>query len=557
MFTVTDLCMEYGAQVLFTGANLQLDAGRRYGIVGANGSGKSTLLRVLTGEESPSAGEVSTPRAVRIGVLDQDHFKYDAVSILDTVMMGNRELWEAMVEKEALLERAHEHFDDERYGELEDIVLRYDGYGLEARAGEILAGLGIPAAAHREPMSSLSGGFKLRALLGQTLASEPDALLLDEPTNHLDILAIRWLEQFLTGFPGCVVVVSHDHRFLDAVSTHIIDVDYERVTVYPGGYSAFVAQKAAERTRQEAEIAKREREIAEHKAFITRFKAKATKARQANSRQKRLEKIQIHSLPRSSRRHPHLRFSARRAGGRDVLAVRDVSKSYGDRRVLTGVSFDVYRGERVGIIGANGVGKSTLLRILVGELGADSGTLTWGHELALGYFPQDHREALGDPDQPVSSCLWDAAPELGLGEVYGRLAQALFSREDCDKKVGNLSGGEAARLLFARLAAAAPAVMLLDEPTNHLDLEGIEALADGLAGYDGTLLFVSHDRWFVDRVATRIIELSPSGITDFPGTYSEFLARGQLDHLDAEAVLSRERRRRRRRRRASPPRTGS
>jgi len=540
MLTVTDLAMEYGAQTLFTDASLQLDAGNRYGIIGANGSGKSTFLRILAGQETPANGSVQQPRNARVGVLEQDHFQYEEFSILNTVMMGNRILWNAMVEKEALLDKADQtgEFDDERFGDLEDIVMRFDGYGLEARAGEILEGLGVPAEQHQNPMKSLSGGFKLRALLGQTLASEPDILLLDEPTNHLDILAINWLEQFLTSFPGCAAVVSHDFRFLDSVSTHIVDVDYERVTAYPGNYSAFLTQKQEARDRLEAEISKREKEIADHKAFIARFKAKATKARQANSRQKRMEKIVIQTLPQSSRRYPNFLFKARRPSGRDVLKVRDVSKAYGDKPVLDGVSFEVFRGERIGIIGANGVGKSTLLKILVSELEADRGTATWGHEVDVGYFPQDHRDALGDPTQTVASCLWGKAPDAGLGEVYGRLAGVLFSRDDSDKLVSNLSGGEAARLLFARIAAVSPTVMVLDEPTNHLDLEGIEALAKGLRAYDGTLFFVSHDRWFVDQIATRVIEIRPSGIEDYPGTYTEYMARSQRDHLDVNAVVA-------------------
>jgi ATPase subunit of ABC transporter with duplicated ATPase domains len=549
MFTVTDLSMHYGAQVLFEGVSLQLDRGQRYGIVGANGAGKSTLLRVLAEQETPSAGEVGRPRDARVGVLEQDHFQYEDVPVLEVVMMGNRLLWEAIQEKEALLARAHEHFDDARYSELEDIVLRFDGYGLEARAGEILEGLGIPAARHGEPLSAFSGGYKLRALLGQTLASEPDALLLDEPTNHLDILSIRWLEQFLAGFPGCAVVVSHDHRFLDAICTHILDVDYQRVTAYRGNYEAFLTQKAATRDRQEAEISRREKEIADHKAFIARFKAKASKARQANSRQKRMEKIIIEPLPPSSRRHPRFAFQARRPSGREVLKVRGVSHAYGEKRVLEGVSFEVMRGERVGIIGANGAGKSTLLKVLVGELTPESGAFTWGHEADVSYFPQDHRAALGDPENTPLAYLWDACPGEPLGTVVARLAAVLFDRDDADKKIGNLSGGEAARLLFSAISARQATVLVLDEPTNHLDLEGIEALADALAAYDGTLLFVSHDRWFVDRLATRIIEIKPGAIDDFPGTYEEFTRRGAADHLDAEAVVAEERARKRSRKR--------
>ena len=526
MITATGLSMHFGGQTLFTGADLQLDRGQRYGIVGANGAGKSTLLRILAGDETPSTGSVTTLRSARLGVLEQDHFQYDDVPIIDVVMMGNPELWAAMEEKERVLAEAEDHFDDVRYGELEDIVLRFDGYGLEARAGKILEGLGIPGEVHRQPLRVLSGGFKLRALLAKTLASDPDLLFLDEPTNHLDILAIQWLEQFLAEFKGCAVVVSHDLRFLDAVCTHILDVDYQRVTSYKGNYTRFVERKEEDRQRMESEIAKRQQEIADHKKFIARFSAKATKARQANSRQKRMEKIVIEELPRSSRRHPGFRFEARRPSGREVLKVEGVSKAFGDKQVLSDVHVAIERGDRAAFIGPNGIGKSTLLTIAMGLLDADTGTARWGHECDIGYFPQDHAEGLGDPQQSVLSCLWDVCPDDGMGGVLARLGAVLFSKDDADKKVENLSGGEGARLLFARLAAKRPTVLVLDEPTNHLDLEGIEALA------------------------TRIIHLGPDGIDDYRGSYTEYLERaGGTNHLDHEAVVEQARADKRRKRR--------
>jgi ATPase subunit of ABC transporter with duplicated ATPase domains len=546
MITATNLSKAHGTRVLFADANLQLDSGQRVGVVGANGSGKSTLLRILADQESSTTGEVTRQRTARLGVMKQDWFELEDVRVLDVVLMGNAELWAATQEKEELLANAHETFDDERYGELEDVVMRFDGYTAESAAAEILGGLGIPTEKHELPLSALSGGFKLRALLAQTLASNPDMLLLDEPTNHLDIIAIKWLEGFLAAFKGLVVIVSHDHRFLDAVCSHIIDVDYEQVISYPGNYSAFVARKAEERGRQEVEINRREKEIEVHKAFVARFKAKASKARQASSRQKRLEKIVIEKLPVSSRRYPHFKLKARRPSGREVLDVKGVSKAYGDHVVLSDVTFKLHRGERVAIIGANGIGKSTLLKILVEKLAPDSGESTWGYEADPGYFPQDHKEALGDPNASVKTCLWDDVPTAPVGEIFGRLAMVLFSRDETDKTIKQLSGGEAARLLFARLAARQNTVLVLDEPTNHLDLEGISALSDGLAAYDGTLIFVSHDRWFVDRLATRVIELTEDGVTDYPGTYAEFLSRGGgSDHLDTEKVVETDRQKKR------------
>jgi len=538
MLTATTLSKTFGAQILFENANLQLNKGSRYGIVGANGSGKSTLLKIFTGQVEPSAGAVQIPKKMRVGALNQDQFALDDVPILDVVMMGNRELWDAMVEREQLLADADHDFDVERYAELEDIILHGDGYTLEARAAEILEGLNIPAALHREPLRVLSGGFKLRALLAQVLASEPDVLLLDEPTNHLDILSIAWLEQFLVKFKGCAAVVSHDHRFLNTVCTHIIDVDYQRVTLYTGNYEAFEELKADDRDRKEAEIAKRQREIDDHKAFIERFKAKATKARQAQSKAKRVEKIVIEKLPESSRRYPRFRFRQVRPSGRDVLEVRGLSKSYGEKRVLTDVSFTVQRGDRLAVIGPNGIGKSTLLKILVDGLAADAGQATWGYETYPGYFAQDHKELLADSSATLQSWLWAKAPTQPIGFVRGKLAEVLFGSDDVDKKLSNLSGGEGARLVFAGLAVDQPNVLVLDEPTNHLDLEGIEALAAALDDYDGTLIFVSHDRWFVSRIASRILEISPQGIEDYRGTYDEFVQKvAAQDHLDQEAVV--------------------
>ena len=546
MLTATNLSKAYGAQTLFRDCNLQLIEGRRYGIVGANGSGKSTLLRILAGSEDASSGTVTVPRRARVGVLKQDHFEYEDTPILDVVMMGNRELWAAIQAKEELLERAHESFDAERYQDLEDVVLRFDGYSLEPRAAEVLEGLNIPTAVHRLPLSTLSGGFKLRVLLAQVLASEPDVLLLDEPTNHLDILSIRWLETFLERFKGCSAVVSHDHRFLDNVCTHIVDVDYELATLYTGNYSAFDAAKAAHRERMETEIARRDKEIADHKVFIERFKAKATKARQAQSRIKQVEKIVIQELPRTSRRYPHFDFQQERPSGRQAIEVRDVSKAYGDNVVLDAVSLRVMRGERLAVIGPNGIGKSTLLKVMTDQVEADAGEIEWGYEARVGWFAQDHREIVRDDDQTsLHDWLWNHCPGESIGFVRGKLARVLFSGDEVHKKVCNLSGGEAARLIFARLGIARPNVLVLDEPTNHLDLEGIESLAHGLRRYDGTLIFVSHDRWFVSSVATRILEITPAGITDFAGTYEDYLASCGDDHLDADAVVKQAREERR------------
>jgi len=541
MISLSKLSKYYGDQVLFEGVSLQFNRGERYGIVGANGCGKSTLLRILCGEESASDGDISVPKRAILGVLKQDHFQYENDRILDVVMMGNAALWDAMSEKECILEAAEDYFDADRYAELEDLIVQADGYGLEARAGEILEGLGIASAVHSQPLSTLSGGFKLRVLLAQVLASEPDALLLDEPTNHLDILSIRWLEQFLENFKGAALLISHDHRFLDTVATSIVDIDYDTIKTYPGNYAHFVRAKRQERERREAEIEKREAEIAGHKAFVERFRAKASKARQAQSKLKAIDRIDIEALPESSRRYPHFRFEQRRPSGRQVVRLRDITKSYGDLTVLEGIDLTIQRGERVAIIGPNGIGKSTLLKVMLGEVSADAGSVEWGYETHPGYIAQEHKAQIGSGRQSLDEWLAKFCPSQGIGFVKGHLAAVLFSGDESKKKLEALSGGEAARLMFARQAVEKPNVLILDEPTNHLDLEAIEALVSAITAYDGTLIFVSHDRWFVNELATRVVEITPEGVRDFSGSYDEYLARAGADHLDAQEVLRRAR----------------
>ncbi len=545
MIAVTDLAKAYGNQTLFRDVSFQLNSGRRYGLVGANGSGKSTFLRILASQEESSEGLVSVPKRLRIGVLEQDHFQFEQTPILDVTMMGHSQLWGALAEKERILEASAEHFDGDRYSEVEDLIISLDGYSFEARSAEILEGLGIATELHRQPLSILSGGFKLRVLLAKVLASDPGCLLLDEPTNHLDIVSIRWLEKFLATYRGCAVVISHDHRFLDNVSTHTLDIDYETVTLYTGNYTAFTSAKIAERSRKEGEIARQQKKIAEHKAFADRFRAKATKARQAQSKLKQMDRIVVQKLPRSSRRYPIFRFTQIRPSGKEALRVEGVAKAFGDNQVLKNIDLNVRRGDRLAIIGPNGIGKSTLLKIAIGDLQPDSGELRWGHEVKTGYFAQDHRQALTGRDATVESWLAAACGGETVGSVRSRLGKVLFSGDEVKKRLSSLSGGEAARLIFARLAVDEPNVLVLDEPTNHLDLEAIEALVTGLEAYDGTLIIVSHDRWFVSRLATRVFEITNHGTNDYLGTYDEYLASCGDDHLDAESALLRVRREKR------------
>lgn len=548
MISVSNLAKSFGPQTLFENVAFQLNRGNSYGLVGANGSGKSTLLKVLCGADLPTDGTVSIPKKITLGVLGQDHFQFEETPILNVVLMGNSELWEAMSAKEEILANAEESFDAELYSTLEDVIVKHDGYSVEARAAEILDGLGIPTKAYHEPLSTLSGGFKLRVLLAQTLASQPDALMLDEPTNHLDILSIRWLEKFLQLFKGVSVVISHDHRFLDNVCTHILDVDYATVSLYAGNYSAFAQAKQAESVRKEKDISKRIKDIEHHQAFVERFRAKASKARQAQSKMRLIEKKQagLAPLPQSSRRYPNFRFEQRRPSGRRILEIENLGKSYGDNRVLHEVTMTIQRGERVAIIGPNGIGKSTLLKIVVGELKADEGKLEWGHETHIGYFAQDHRQLLNDARKTVEGWLWEHCPAEQIGFVRSHLARVLFTKDEVEKRLQSLSGGEAARLIFAKLAVQRPNVLVLDEPTNHLDLESIEALIAGLQSYEGSLILVSHDRWFVSKLATRIVEISPDGLQDFAGSYADYVEQCGDDHLDSDSVRLKVRREKRR-----------
>ena len=516
--------------------------------MGANGSGKTTLLNILAGDVDASEGSVSMPRRIRLGVLRQDRFLYEDEEILQVALMANEELWEAMAERDRILAVAAEHFDAERFSELEDVVDRHDGYTAEARAAAILEGLGLPAKVHGDPLSTLSGGFRLRVLLAQVLASAPDALLLDEPTNHLDIVSIRWLEKFMRTFCGPVVVISHDHRFLDNVATHIVDIDYETVLSYPGNYTHFLKAKADERERREKEIAVRERDIAHHRKFVDRFRAKASKARQAQSRVRMIEKKaeSLSELPKTSRQYPTFRFEQRRPSGREVVKVKGVSKSFGDNRVLHGVDLRIGRGDRLAIVGPNGIGKSTLLKVLVNRLDADEGAVEWGYETHPGYFAQDPGDHLGSPRRTAESWISDFCEGKGTGFARGKMGMVLFSGDEADKRLGALSGGESARLVLCSLMIRSPNVLVLDEPTNHLDLESIDALVKGLKAFPGTLVFVSHDRWFVGRLANRIVEITEEGIRDYRGTYEEYVHFRGDDHLDTDTVLQKARKEKRR-----------
>jgi len=537
MISVKGLAKRYGAQELFSNADIRFDPGKRYGIVGANGTGKSTLLRILTGDESADAGEVHLSGKPKMGTLNQDHFAFEEHRILDVVMQGKTVLWEAFEEKERILHDPNAPM--ERFSELEEIIADNDGYIAESRISEMLEGLGVPTSKHLEPMQVLSGGYKLRVLLAQCLFSDPDVLLLDEPTNHLDILSIRWLEDYLRQFRGVVILVSHDREFLNRICTHTVDIDYGTIKTYTGNYDAFLEAKALDEEMRRIEAEKAEKRIGELQSFITKYKAKASKARQAGSKAKMIEKMEkdMDAPIYSSRCSPTIRFQQCRPTGKTVLSVEGISKSFADHQVLKDLSFEVYRQDKVAIIGPNGVGKSTLLKILLGHLEKDAGSFEWGHETYPEYFSQDHSDSI-DPNSTPYQWLHNIVPTETIGAVRGVLGQMLFSGDDVDKTTAALSGGEAARLVLAKMIMLKGNILVLDEPTNHLDMESIEALLEALRDFEGTVLLVSHNRYLVRAVATKILELKPDSYQMFDGTYDAYLEKAGEDHLNYQVELA-------------------
>ena len=545
MITLSDLTMRFGGQLLYEGVNWQVNPGGHYGLVGANGSGKSTLIRLMTGELSPDAGSVARPAALRLGTLGQDQFRFDEMRLLDVVLMGRPQLWAAVEEQRRLLGESGDAISaeaGERLADLELTIAGLDGYEAEPQAAALLSGLGIEHARHDRPMRELSGGFRLRVLLAQALFGQPDLLLLDEPTNHLDIASIQWLEGYLREFPGAFVVVSHDRHFLNAVCDTIADLDYSELRLYSGDYDAFERAKELAVTQKEAEIARTEGRIEEMQQFIDRFRAKATKARQASARKKQVEKMELPEIRRSSRRTPGFEFGQTRPSGRTPLLISGLTKRYGEQTVLRDISFELQRGDRLAVVGPNGVGKSTLIKIISGIVEADEGTAALGYEAQLGYFAQDVDAELRGA-QSALAWLGSTTGESEHGTLRAVLGRMLFSGDDVHKRIGSLSGGESARLLLAALMLRRPNLLVLDEPTNHLDLEGREALLHALRDYPGTLVFVSHDRHFVSGVGTRVLVLRPDGFEDVAGSYEQYLERRGDDFLSGAITAPRQRRR--------------
>ena len=524
MISTSNLSIQFGAKPLFENISVTFGNSNRYGLIGANGSGKSTLMKILAGQLEPTVGNVALDPHVRIGQLSQDQFGYEEYRVLDAVIMGYDKLWKVMQERDRLYSLP-EMSDEEgmRVADLEIEFAEMDGYSAESRAGELLEGIGIPVEQHQGPMSAIAPGWKLRVLLAQALFSDPDVLLLDEPTNNLDINAIRWLEEFLETSKSTMVIISHDRHFLNTVCSHMADLDYGKLQVFPGNYDEYMTAATQARERVHADNAKKKAKMADLQAFVSRFSANASKARQATSRARQLEKIQLEDIKPSSRVSPFIRFEQDKPLRRIAVEATNISKGFDEGPLFENLDLTIEAGSRVAILGQNGIGKTTLARCLLQDLDVDSGAVKWSENAETGYFAQDNAAEF-EKDMSLFDWItqWQppGAPEQLLRATLGRM---LFSRDESEKSVKVVSGGEERRLMFGKLILQRPNVIVMDEPTNHLDMETIEALNLALENYPGTLIFISHDRNFVSSLATRIIEMTPDGIIDFNGSYDEYL----------------------------------
>lgn len=527
MISTANLTIQFGPKPLFENVSVKFGEGNRYGLIGANGSGKSTFMKIIGGDLESSSGNVSLEPGVRLGKLRQDQFAYEDIRVLDVVLMGHAEMWDVMARRDAIYANPEATEDDYmEAANLEAKFAEYDGYTAEARAGELLLGLEIPVEQHNLPMREIAPGWKLRILLAQALFSNPDVLLLDEPTNNLDINTIRWLENVLNSYQSTMIIISHDRHFLNQVCTHMADLDYRELRVYPGNYDDYMLAAAQARERVSAVNAKAKERVAELQDFVRRFAANKSKSRQATSRLKQIDRIKADTIEvkPSSRQNPYIRFEQKKVMHRLAVTIEGISKSY-DHPVIRPYSAMVEAGEKIAIIGANGVGKTTLLRMLAGDLTPDAGSIKWSENADLGYMAQDVSDQFQSDDNLfdwMANFRQPGDDDQAMRSVLGRL---LFSADDIVKSVKVLSGGEKNRMSFGRLMLSRHNVMLLDEPTNHLDMESIESLQYALEKYEGTLFFVSHDREFVSGLATRILEIQQDGqVVDYAGGYDDYLA---------------------------------
>ena len=526
MLTVTDVSLQFAGSTLYKHVDLKFAAGNCYGIIGANGAGKSTLLRILSGALEPTTGSVTMGADDRMSVLEQDHFKYDEYNVMDTVIMGNRRLYDIMKEKEALY--AKEDFTDadgEKAAELEGEFAEMNGWEAETEADQLLNGLGIPMDLHTAPMSALDGRQKVKVLLAQALFGRPSIVLLDEPTNGLDIESIDWLEEFLMDYPGTIIVVSHDRHFLNAVCTHIVDIDYNKVQMYAGNYDFWYESSQLMQQLIRNQNKKKEEKIRDLQNFIQRFSANKSKSKQATSRKKILDSITLEEMPASSRKYPYVSFEPEREAGKDILFVEGITKTLDGVKVLDNVSFIANKGDKIALVGENEAGQTALFKILTGEMEPDAGSFKWGVSTSQSYFPQDNSAFFEGFDEDLICWLRQYSEDTTETYLRGFLGRMLFSGDEVYKPAKVLSGGEKVRCMLSRMMMTHANVLLLDQPTNHLDLESIQALADGLARFPGNLLFSSQDHQFIHEIANRIIELplGEPGCLDRTGTYEEFL----------------------------------
>jgi len=528
LISTANITMQFAAKPLFENISVKFGDGNRYGLIGANGCGKSTFMKILDGSLAPTAGNVSITPNERVGKLNQDQFAYEQYSVVDTVLMGHEELWQVKQERDRIY-GLPEMSEDEgmQVAELEVRFAELDGYSAESRAGEILIGAGIAQELHYGPMSQVAPGWKLRVLLAQALFSDPDILLLDEPTNNLDIDTIRWLETVLNERKCTMIIISHDRHFLNAVCTHMADIDYGELRIYPGNYDDFMTASTQARERLHAENAKKSAQIADLQQFVSRFSANASKAKQATSRARRIEKIKLEDIKPSSRVSPYIRFKQDKKLHRQALVLDKLGHGFDEGPLFEKGSLILEAGARLAVIGDNGAGKTTFLRCLMNELSPNQGSVKWAENATLGYCPQD---SSADFDCDLNLFDWMSQWRRAHHDdqiVRATLGRLLFSSDDFKKQVRVCSGGEKNRLLFGKLMMMDANVLLLDEPTNHLDMECIESLNLALEHYDGTLVFVSHDREFVSSLATRILDIKDGELVDFQGTYDEYLASQQ------------------------------
>ena len=531
MLTSNNITMQFGAKPLFENVSVKFGDGNRYGLIGANGCGKSTFMKILAGVLEPTSGNISLDSNERMAFLKQDQFAYEDQRVLDVVMMGHEEMWRANQEKNAIYMNPEATEDDYmKAAELEALFGEYDGYTAEARAGELLLGIGIPISQHTGPMSAIAPGWKLRVLLAQALFADPDILLLDEPTNNLDINTIRWLEDILNNRNSTMIIISHDRHFLNQVCTHTCDMDYGKLTVYPGTYDDYMEASTMARAQQAKDNAKAKQQIADLQEFVRRFSANASKAKQATSRARQIDKIKVEEFKPSSRQYPFIRFEydEREKLHRNAVELQKLSHGF-DKPLFNDFDMLVEAGEKVAIIGENGVGKTTLLRCIAGDIKPNHGIVKWTDKANLGYFAQDHA---ADFEENINLFDWMKQFTKATDDdqvVRSMLGRLLFTGDDFKKSVKVLSGGEKGRMMFGKLMLGRHNVLLMDEPTNHMDMESIEALNTALDKYKGTLFFVSHDREFVSSLATRILEIKADGINDYRGNYEDYLASQDLE----------------------------